>query len=101
MKEKFNPWLPYNERIRDFIRWDHVIVYLSVMLFMWGVLESAWGLLLGYVICNLFQNMCGGLQGDWLNEFPYEYKNYNWKCSAGIEGCEICNNEYSQEFKMV
>ena len=91
--KKFNPWLPYNERIRDFIRWYelgyYVILYTScLIIFGWG------GIIIALVL-NWLNHLQGGPQLD-----TDIQKDRKIKCSANIEDCEYCGNGYDHEWNV-
>ena len=91
-RDKFNPWLPYNERIVDFIRWKELGYY--VILFTVSYLFLGWwGIVLAVIIDQLNHLQGGPVEGG------YSQKEYPPNtCSAGIEGCRICDNEYDHEW---
>jgi hypothetical protein len=83
-------WKSFKERIR----W-YEIGTLAVQLLIGIILFGKWGILVGW----FFNYMC------WSVASPAIYPGYsppdieyNRTCSAGIEGCKICGNEYSHEF---
>ena len=95
---KDNPWLLYNERIRDFIRWYElgwIIVSFTFFYLVWGW----WGILFA-VILDWLNHLEGGPCADAFDIYPDNEVKYNWKCSANIEDCKLCNNEYDHEFNV-
>ncbi len=80
------------------IRWS-TIVFLIVVPFVgyqiWGVVGGVGG----WIFCYLMGQALDGAVADLWNEFPTEEYPPN-TCSLGIEGCKICNNEYSHEFNV-
>lgn len=93
-----NPWLPYNERIRDFIRWyelGYYIIIYSVGFVLWG-----WWGILGVKIFNWLMYGMGGPLVDFFGEYPEPPEPLPNRCSAGIKNCQICDNEYDHEFNL-
>ena len=96
MKDEFNPYLPYNERIRDFIRWKE-LGFIIVLFVFFYIIFGWFGIILAPFFHYLMATMEGGAVGDIDNEYPAEEYPPNI-CSAGIEGCKICDNEYEHTF---
>ncbi len=80
----------------DFVRWRELFTLLALILI--GFLLFKWiGILIGILVFSFSANLEGGAVADVFHEYPKEEFPPN-TCSAGIEGCKLCNNEYSHEF---
>jgi hypothetical protein len=77
----------------DFVRWEELgamIAFIIVGYLFLGII----GAILGFIFNRLLGNWNGGIV---IGTFPEPEYPPN-VCSAGIEGCQICNNPYSHEF---
>jgi hypothetical protein len=82
----YNQWLPYNERIRDFIRWNElgwIIITCSFLYLICGL----WGLLLAGIIYKL-NHLEGGPVAEVFKEYTYtEQKIKQRICGLGHKDC--------------
>lgn len=93
----FNPYLPYNNRIRDFIRWKTVgygIVLYGGLSLIWG-----WWGLIATIGIDFLNSLSGGPVIDLFGEYPTE-EILPIKCTEGIEDCKYCGNGYKHEFNV-
>ncbi|MEK7128484.1 MAG: hypothetical protein AAB933_02905 [Patescibacteria group bacterium] len=80
------------------IHWREVVSVILIFL-VFSLLWGWWGMFIGTFFC-IISNFSFNSWGAWFlpDEYlepPPEVKN---ECSAKIEGCRICNNEYNHEF---
>ena len=81
----------------DLIWWEALKVNFWVFLISFIVLRW-WGIILAVIFLNLMELQGGPVANMHLNQPPPPV--YNNKCSAGMEDCKICNNEYNHEFNL-
>lgn len=89
-KVKFNPWLLYNERIRDNIQWENLLLE-SIMYFFLFIWFGWWGFLIGYTFIYLM-TMNGSIvyESDFTPQEPRK-KIRICKCEKGYI-CYYCAN---------
>lgn len=80
----------------DCIRWYDLIFWTSAVII--GYLIWGW---IGVIIVLLMDYFSSEVSAPFIFHGDKQEKPiYHRKCSAGIENCKVCNNEYDHEFNV-
>lgn len=81
---------------REIIKWGDIVFFLMSFIIFCKIF--GWiGFIIAFIFIWLMGRLEGGAVGDLWGDYPKEEYPPN-TCSAGIENCEICDNEYTHEF---
>ena len=81
-------------------KWDEICFYILAFILFYGIMGWIGIVLWVLFIAGLGEWLQGGMMGEsGRYYFPTEEPPKN-TCSAGIENCTICNNEYSHDFNL-
>lgn len=83
-KIEFNPWLPHNEKIVDFIRWNELKIHGIILLIFYLLLGLGWAIIIWLVLLKIMDITNTPLWD--VDEYPPPKIKYK-ECGLGHKDC--------------